>query len=285
VIVRGKVVLVWCLAALLLPGCGGQTTPIEQALDSAGALPGWTPSDEVQVYDTENLYDLVDGQADAFFAYAFEEVAVQNYENDEGAGLRVEIWQLVTPADAYGLFTTYRSGTPVTIGREGDGDPGRRLDLWQDRYFVRLFAPQTLPDADLRGLAEAVAGALPADGEPPTLLGRLPQDGLVDRSSIFFHQEISVQSILWLGGQNLLGLSAETDGLLARYDVGEGMAYLLLVQYPNADAAAAGLEALQAGTLSNLVAVQVRGSVLGAVLGTASEVQAGTLLAEALQSE
>ena len=72
----------------------------------------------------------------------------------------------------------------------------------------------------------------------------LPQDGLVERSGLFFHQKISVQSYVWLGGQNLLGLSAETDGVLARYETRSGVVYLLLVQYPEQGAAQAGLEAL-----------------------------------------
>jgi hypothetical protein len=53
---------------------------------------------EVQVFDAENLYDLVDGQAGAFCAYAFEQAAMGDYENAEGEELRVEMWQVATPA-------------------------------------------------------------------------------------------------------------------------------------------------------------------------------------------
>ena len=142
------------------------------------------------------------------------------------------------------MFTTYRSGEPVSWGQEGDGDPGRRLDFWQGRYFVRLFAAQPIADELLRAVGEAVSGSLPAGGERSAMMDSLPQDGLVERSGLFFHQEISVQSYVWLGGQNLLGLSTETDGVLARYETRSGVVYLLLVQYPEQGAAQAGLEAL-----------------------------------------
>ena len=93
------------------------------------------------------------------------------------------------------MFTTYRSGEPVSLGQEGDGDPGRRLDFWQGRYFVRLFAAQPIADELLRAVGEAVSGSLPAGGERSALMDLLPQDGLVERSGLFFHQEVAVCNI------------------------------------------------------------------------------------------
>jgi len=57
----------------------------------------------------------------------------------------------------------------------------------------------------------------------------LADEGMVERSAVFFHEEISIQDRLWLGGENRLGLSPKTDGILARYEVGGGMAQLPVV--------------------------------------------------------
>jgi hypothetical protein len=247
-------------------------------------LAGWVPTGEARVFDAENIYELVNGQADAYFAYAFEQAAVQGYEGTDGTTVRVEVWQLATPADAYGLFTTYRSGTPVAIGNEGDADPGRRLDFWQDHYFVRLLAAQSLPGDELQAFAEAVADALPRGGQRPALSSRLPQEGLMDRESIFFRQEISIQDYLWLGGQNLLGLGPETAGMLAHYQIDAKTATLLLVEYPDAEAASAALAALHAGQISDLVLAEAQQNLLGAMFGSLSEAQARALLSRALES-
>lgn len=291
------------LITLLLTGCSillppdtsetepGLSATAEELLSPADALPqsgrvsGWTPSGEVQVFDSENLYDLVDGQADAFFAYGFEQVAVGGYETADGAILRVEVWRLATPADAYGLYTTHRSGSRASIGNEADTDPGRRLDFWQERYFVRLFAPQPLDDAEMHAFAQAIASALPEGGAQPALLDLLPQEGLEKRSTIYFRQEISIQSHLWLGGQNLLALGPETAGVLARYDVDGVTAYLILVQYPDVAAATAGLDALESGQIDDLVLAGVQGNLLGAVFGGAAEPSARVLLDDALEGE
>jgi len=275
----------WSLIfALLLAGCGGRLVSLGDVFLDAGAFPGWTPAGPIEVFDRENIYDLVDGQAEAFFAYGFEQVAVRRYESAGGAVLDVEVWQLATPADAYGLFTVSVAGEPAAIGNDGDADPGRRLAFWQDRYYVCIRARQALPDADLWGFAEAISAALPAGGERPALVDRLPSDGLVERSVVFFHREISIQSQLWLGGENLLGLGPETDGLLARYQVGGAVAQLLLVQYPDAEAASAGLAALKGGGIAGLLAADARGNLLGAVFGEVDEAAAGRLLTSAISS-
>ena len=271
------------MIALLLVGCGGKPAALSEAFPGADAVPGWTPTGDAEIFDSENLYDLVNGQAESFFAYGFEQVAVRHYESAEGAKLDVEVWQLATPADAYGLFTAQRAGTSATIGNDGDADPGRRLTFWQDRYVAHVRARQEVDDADLQALAEAVSAALPSGGEHPALMGHLPTDGLVAHSAIFFHEEISIQGDLWLGGENLLGLSPETDGALARYDVGGAVARLLLVQYPDAEAASAGLAALDSSQVGGLVTADARDTLLGAVFGEIDEAAGDTLLGQALR--
>lgn len=283
---------------LMLSGCGKEPVLLTDFFPDMSGSPDWTPAGEAEVYDRENIYDLVNGQAESFFAYGFEQVAVQRYENDAGVNLDVEVWQLATPADAYGLFTASIAGAPTDVGpstgsghrNNGDADPGRRLSFWQDRYLVQVRARSELNDAALRGFAQAIAMALPVGGETPALVKRLPPDGLVERSAVFFHEEISIQNKLWLGGENVLGLSPETDGVLAQYDLGgETPVWLLLVQYPDADSAAAGISALEAGSVDMLVSVGLSQSdgaqdnLLGAVFGAIPESMADQLLAEALQ--
>ena len=280
--------LKWCclLIGWLLVACRqDEPTAFSQpsAFPDADAFPGWTTGGEIETFGQDNIYDLVDGQADAFFAYGFEQVMVQDYENTDGTVLSIEIWQLATPPDAYGLFTTTISGEPVVIGNEGDADPGRRLIFWQDRFYVHLRARQEVPDTDLWSLAAAVSAALPSGGQRPALVDRLPAEGLVERSAIFFREEISIQNEIWLGGENLLGLSPETEGVLARYDVGSTLARLLLVDYPDAEMAAAGHAALRDGQIGDVVASGTSNTLLGAVFGEVDRAEADALLIKALQ--
>ena len=277
--------LLWMI--LFVAGCGQKaTTPAAVSLRDVfpgdNAISGWTRDGDTETYNSDTLFDLVNGQADAFFAYNFEEVAVQSYVGEDTV-LRIEIWQLATPADAYGLFTRNRSGEPADVGNEGDTDPGRRLAFWQGRYYAQVRGRQALADTTLRTFADAIIAALPTGSETPALIGQLPPEGLVVRSAIFFRQEISIQDELWLGGENILGLTTDTEGVLARYTVNGDPVHLLMVQYADADAASAGLAALNGADVEGLLAADVNDALLAAVFGDANPAVAADLLVDALK--
>ncbi len=118
---------------------------------------------------------------------------------------------------------------------------------------------------------------------PPALMGRLPRDGLVMRSRLFFHEELSIQDRLWLGGENILGLSRETNGMLAQYDLGGAAVQLLLIEYPDAARASAGLAALLDGDVEGLLVANGHDTLLAAVFGDADATAADELLGQALQ--
>ncbi len=272
---------------LILTACGPSTptvTPFPVALlPAGGSISGWDASDAVLTYNRDNLYNLVDGQADAFFAYGFEQVTVQRYQNAEGVSLNVEIWQLANSADAYGLFHSGKAGKLVSIGVEGDSDPGQRLAFWQQRYFVSATATKAIPDGTLWAFTQEIAKRLPSGGEPPTILKRLPAKGLVEGSDLFFHEEISIQMEIWLGGENILGLSHATNGIVARYAWGDQKSRLLLIEYLTDNEAAKGLNALRASGIKDIVASDVNSTLLAAVIGKVDADKAQALLRAALQ--
>jgi hypothetical protein len=280
---KAWMILVWIL--FLLAACkpaASHSVDLAAVFAKADLIPGWVISQSIATYDRQNLFNLVDGQAESFFAYGFEQVAVQRYQDQAGNELIVEIWQLATPDDAYGLFSAGRAGTAAAIGSEGDADPGRRLAFWQDRFFVSLSAIQPLPDATFQAFGQAVSTALPSGGETPALVARLPQSGLM-APPIFFHEEMSVQMEVWLGGENLLGLSQETNGVVGRYELNNATARLLLIEYPSSTQAAAELKALQGSELADLVLSAANGKLLGAVFGKADPRSAEILIQDALK--
>ncbi len=268
--------------AIVLSGCGVRSTLSPALFPDRDAVPGWVPDGEARIFDRQTIYHLVDGQADVFLAYSFQQVAVQRYKSAEGIALDIYVWQLAAPHDAYGLFTSDANGVPADVGNEGDLEPGRRLSFWQDRYTSWVHARPGLDDAELLRFARLLSEALPTGGERPALMNQLPGEGMVERSAVFFHEEISIQDRLWLGGENLLALSPRTDGILARYEISGKMARLLLVQYPDAKTAAAGLTALTGSSVEGVVAAGVHGHTLGAVFGEVDAADARSLIAEAL---
>jgi hypothetical protein len=276
---------VLCLLVLaILPGCSKSAAlEPEKAMPETAGLAGWTPLGDSQTYDRKTLFDYMDGASEYFFTFSFEKMAMRQYRNAAGLEVTVEVWRTSKSADAYGLFSGH-AGTPVSVGRAVDAtlESGSRLYFWQDRFYAVLTATTTLPDDDLKTVAQAVSGLLPAGGARPALVGRLPPDGLAAGTVKYFHKELAIQDQLWLGGENLLGLDQNTDAVFAEYSLGGEQVKLLLVQYPDSKRAAAGSQALGSGSLDDLAASGTNGSLLGAVFGKMTAAQAGALLAKAL---
>jgi hypothetical protein len=269
------------LLALLLASCHGSPRGAA-AIAARIAAPERFVRNESRLYDRKDLFDLVDGQAESYFAYGFQQVAIVRYRDDRGNVLEVDVWQLATPADAYGLFAASCAGTAIAIGNDGDVELGHRLAFWQDRYFVLAWARQELAPGSLEAAARATAALLPQGGERPALLARLPENGHDEQLPIYFHEYITIRSELWLGEGNPLQLSMETNAVMARYAFAGTPARLVLVQYPRAGTADLALQELRAAPANRPVAARVRGSALGAVFGKVDEATADTLLQQAL---
>ena len=110
----------------------------------------------------------------------------------------------------------------------------------------------------------------------------LPAQGLTERGFIFFHEELSVQDQVWLGGANILGLSRATNGVVAKYTLDGAAAQLVLVQYPAGSQAATALQAVRKAQDVGLLAADVKGALLGAVFGKATPEAAAALVKAAL---
>jgi hypothetical protein len=257
--------------------------PLDPFFPPSGSINNYTAPEGPRTFVHSNLFDFVDGQADTYFAYNFQQVAVGNYMDSAGRVLHVEIWQFADPADAYGVYTLSRSVVTAGIGTDGSTTPERRIAFWQDRYYVHVSCTEKLPQTDLEAFAKAVASNLPSGGDRPALLQRLPAEGLVANDAVYFHLEITIQNEIYLGGANKFGLGPKTNGLLAHYTLAGQNASLLLIEYPDAQTAAAGLQGLQSAQVDKLVASRSNNNLLGAVVGTVDPAAAKGLLDQALK--
>jgi hypothetical protein len=111
---------------------------------------------------------------------------------------------------------------------------------------------------------------------------RLPQENLVPGSARFFHQKLSLDNLLWLGDENILDLSEQTDAVLAAYTYGDTQAQLLVVEYPDATTAEAAHAALESSDLENLSAAGQSAQYLVAVFEMPEQALARELLQKAL---
>ncbi len=198
---------------------------------------GWVKSGEMEVYDRNNLFDYMDGGAELYLAYDFQKLVVQRYSSgstdaSKGNSITVEIYQMNSSPDAYGLFSFDQEGEMVELGQKGVYGYGL-LKFWKDRYLVRILGSQPDLRETILRLGGDVDEKIRGEGALPELLSKIPKDDLIPNSDHFFHKQILLNNLYFLSDKNILNLTDKTDCLLADFGFDGETLKLLLVEYPD----------------------------------------------------
>jgi hypothetical protein len=210
---------------------------IRQALPSG--IDGWRTSREDQLFTREDIFDYMDGGGEIYLAYDFQFVFVREYVQEGAPSIIVEVYQMSSSGDAYGVFTHDLDGDEIALGQGGIYGAGL-LRFWKDKIFARIMADRETPEAKtlVMSLGTRIAGAVPEEGPEPGLVNFLPNEGLKPKSLRFFHTLISLNAHYYLANVNILNLSPETRVAMARYERQGAAARVLLVEYPMVERAA-----------------------------------------------
>lgn len=102
-------------------------------------IQGWKLIPNEKIYVPGNLWDLIDGAADAYLSYDFQDLHLADYENEEGVTIRVELYRHSTYNNAYGIYTSERSPEYhfIDIGLEGYQEEGI-LNFQCGYYYVKM---------------------------------------------------------------------------------------------------------------------------------------------------
>jgi hypothetical protein len=236
----GPKVLVGLSLFLLVAGprCAG--IPVRDGGD-ASLFPrladrSWTATEPARTFGPDNLYEEIDGEAELFLPYGFQELTVGFLRpaGNEKAEVRLEIFRHATARDAFGIFSQHRFPGQETI-RVGTSEAvvsATSLDFFQGTRFVRIrAASRATGRSDLENLGRGLSVLLSGTGDFPreTEILRIP--GLVD-GSIVFHRRA------------LLGYEVLAPGYEAKYEAGGVSGTLILITPEDADPAVQFLEKL-----------------------------------------
>jgi hypothetical protein len=192
--------------------------------DTAALLPGldgWTRDGEAQVYTPESLFEYIDGAADAYLAYDFEELAVLSYNGENKRSITVEIYRHSDLRNAFGIYTQERpqQGNFVPAGTEGYYDAGI-LNFFHGPYYVKVMGFRL--ESDDRAVLTAVAKDIAAriGGAPvfPDLLACFPADGRVAHSERYFARDVLGHGFL----HSAYAADYESKGAVVRLYLFEG---------------------------------------------------------------
>ena len=138
-------------------------------LPKSGEIGEWKFAADPERYVKDSLYGYIDGGAELYLPYGFDNVEVGHFTRTPGNPAReiaIEIWQMASPLEAFGIFS---------VQREGDDKSSAALPLpnWilpgqtafiKGSFFVTV---QGVPadDESVQAMARAVAGRINPGGD------------------------------------------------------------------------------------------------------------------------
>ena len=122
-------------------------------------IQGWTLLCDSTVYTRETLWEYIDGAADLFVSYGFQDLHIAYYRSSPDVEIRVESYRHGSSENAYGIYSQERSpdNPAAAYGAEGYADEGL-LNFVAGPWYMKLSSNQS-GDQVRRGLGQ-VAGAI-----------------------------------------------------------------------------------------------------------------------------
>jgi hypothetical protein len=153
---------------------------------------GWSTVRDSTEYAPETLWEYINGAADLFVSYGFENLAVAYYRTPAGKEIRAELYRHASRQDAYGVYSQERApeNAAASYGVEACMDEGM-LNFVSGRWYVKLSANE-LSDVVERGMhrvAAAIDSALEQPHKLPDGFALLPQTGRVHRSEQYIARD------------------------------------------------------------------------------------------------
>jgi len=157
--------------APLVPEAPAAEAP-HPALAALAGRGGWKLLEPPRIFGPDNLYEEIDGEAELFLPYGMERltVAILGREADPGEELRLELFRMASPRDAYGIFSQHRYPDQEVLRVETSevAVSDTTADFFRGETFVRIRAkPGEASRKKVEALAGDVAASLPGDGAPP----------------------------------------------------------------------------------------------------------------------
>lgn len=217
-----------------------------QAPDCAIA-PGFKQAGEAREFNTETLYNYMDGNSEGYFLYNF--VRMQGVTCKNGAlSLVLDVSEFQDEELAYGMFTANVDARlpRALLGAAGQVTAAKTIFV-KGKYFVELsMEPQGDHAAALEAAAKAMQSRVPGSESAPKQLSLFPKEGLQAGSPRLIPQSV-------------LGLRMLKRGYLGAYGNGR----LFFVTEATPDAAKALFEKLKARFAPTAVAQAGEEAYLG----------------------
>ncbi len=201
---------------------------------------GWKAAAEDHIYNEKTIFKYINGAAEVYRAYNMKRCFARRYSIEKGPAIVLDIFDMGSSRDAFGVFTHDTDGDSIAIGQGGRYRPGW-LSFWKHRYFISIYMEEETEKAEkaVLELGRRVASIIMESGDRPKILNKLPKDGLETQSIRYLHHPIILNYHYYISDENILNITPQTEAVLATYQRNDHEALLLIVKYPDVKTAKA----------------------------------------------
>jgi len=172
-------------------------------------ITGWKQSGEIQTFIPKTLFEYINGAADLYIMYDFQELKVAEYQNEKKASVTVEVYEHKTPTHAFGIYSQERlpNANFIDVGAQGYIE-NNVLNFLTGPCYVKMTSYNAgAEDREiLLTFAKKMSENLGAKGTLPGILFSFPEDGEKKNSEKFINK-------------NFLGYSFLHSAFTADYDL------------------------------------------------------------------
>jgi len=151
-------------------------------------ISGWEISEEIEVFNPDNLYNRINGAAPLFIENNFREMTSMEYTQGEDLYITIQAYRHATPEDAFGMYASERSSglNFYPIGGEAQGD-NQSLYFFSGSIYVKMLANESSENIGetMRAIAKDLAEKIDPNAGYPAVFADFPAEGKIPHTESY----------------------------------------------------------------------------------------------------
>jgi hypothetical protein len=155
-------------------------------------LNGYKAVSGYPVYTPADLWNYIDGAADAYLALGFIDLNITEYRKGKKL-IKAEIYRFGDDAMAFGMYSLERSPgyNFIQVGVQGYNEDGV-VFFYKDKYYVKIMTQSGSEKVNesMKELAGLIAARIEGKNEFPALLKLFPSGGLIRNQETYILESV-----------------------------------------------------------------------------------------------
>lgn len=191
---------------------------------------GWKLS-KTSNYNTETLWEYINGAADYYLNYGFSKLDVAEYQRSEDEYIKLEIYQHNNSVNTFGIYAYERPSetTFLKLGAEGYIEHSS-INFYGNQWYVKIHTHQKDENAisTIKNIAKKVSEMMGKEVGSPKEFNLLPSENKIEHGEKYYPT-------------NFLGMSFFSNAVSADYKIDNNKYSVFIITEKSSETASATL--------------------------------------------